>query len=121
MELNDILAVAVKGRASDTHLKVGLPPVFRVDGSLIPMKDAPRLAPEDISKMSDGIMSPIQKEKFKQTNEIDLAYGVPGLGRFRVNIFQQRGTTGMGPQSDPYEDPWNKRIKSPSCHRKAFR
>lgn len=95
MELNDILAVAVKGRASDTHLKVGLPPVFRVDGALIPMKDAPRLAPEDIFKMSDSIMSPIQKEKFKHTNEIDLAYGVPGLGRFRVNIFQQRGTTGM--------------------------
>lgn len=95
MELNDILAVAVKGRASDTHLKVGLPPVFRVDGNLIPMRDAPRLTPDDISKMADNVMNPVQKEKFKQNNEVDLAYGVPGLGRFRVNIFQQRGTVGM--------------------------
>jgi len=95
MELNDILAVAVKGRASDTHLKVGLPPVFRVDGSLVPMKDAQRLTPEVIANMADVVMNPTQKEKFKQTNEIDLAYGVPGLGRFRVNIFQQRGTIGM--------------------------
>ncbi|MDO8445755.1 MAG: type IV pilus twitching motility protein PilT [Deltaproteobacteria bacterium] len=95
MELNDILAVAVKGRASDTHLKVGLPPVFRVDGSLVPMKDAPRLTPEVIANMAGIVMNPMQKEKFKQTNEIDLAYGVPGLGRFRVNVFQQRGTVGM--------------------------
>ena len=95
MELNEILGVAVKSRASDTHLKAGLPPIFRVDGSLIPMKDAQRLAPEAISQMADGIMNPAQKEKFKQTNEIDLAYGVPGLGRFRVNVFQQRGTVGM--------------------------
>jgi twitching motility protein PilT len=95
MELNDILAAAVKGRASDTHLKVGLPPVFRVDGSLVPMRDAPRLTPEVIANMANGVMNPIQKEKFKQTNEIDLSYGVPGLGRFRVNIFQQRGTMGM--------------------------
>lgn len=95
MELNDILAVAVKGRASDTHLKVGLPPVFRIDGSLVPMKDGERLTPDDIAKMSDGVMSPMQKEKFRLTQELDLAYGVPGLGRFRVNIFQQRGTVGM--------------------------
>lgn len=95
MELNDVLGVAVKGRASDTHLKAGLPPIFRVDGSLVPMKDAPRLTPENITQMANGIMTPAQKEKFTQTNEIDLAYGVPGMGRFRVNVFQQRGTMGM--------------------------
>ncbi len=95
MELNDILAAAVKSRASDTHLKVGLPAVFRVDGHLVPMKDATRLTPDDITKMADCVMNPVQKEKFKHNNEVDLAYGVPGLGRFRVNIFQQRGTVGM--------------------------
>jgi len=95
MELNEILQVALKGGASDIHLKAGLPPMFRVDGSLVPLKDARRLPPEEIARMAVGIMSEHQKERFKQTNEVDLAYGVPGLGRFRVNVFQQRGTIGV--------------------------
>ncbi|HET6439830.1 MAG TPA: type IV pilus twitching motility protein PilT [Anaeromyxobacter sp.] len=95
MELNEILQVALRATASDIHLKAGLPPMFRVDGSLVPLKDARRLPPEEIARMSFGIMNEFQKEKFKQTNEVDLAYGVPGLGRFRVNIFQQRGTIGV--------------------------
>ena len=95
MELNEILQVALRGGASDIHLKAGLPPMFRVDGSLVPLKDARRLPPEEISRMAFGIMNDFQKEKFKTQNELDLAYGVPGLGRFRVNVFQQRGTIGV--------------------------
>jgi twitching motility protein PilT len=95
MELNEILQIALRGGASDIHLKAGLPPMFRVDGSLVPLKDARRLPPEEIARMAIGIMNDYQKEKYKQTNEVDLAYGVPGLGRFRVNIFQQRGTIGV--------------------------
>jgi twitching motility protein PilT len=95
MELNDILAIALKGNASDIHLKAGLPPMFRVNGQLVPLKDARRLPPEEISRMSFSIMNNFQKEKFQKFNEIDLAYGVPGLGRFRVNCFQQRGTLGI--------------------------
>src|SRR5437588_2997268 len=95
MELNEILHVALRGGASDIHLKAGLPPMFRVDGSLVPLKDARRLPPEEISRMAFGIMNDYQKEKFKAQNELDLAYGVPGLGRFRVNVFQQRGTIGV--------------------------
>jgi twitching motility protein PilT len=95
MELNDILTVAIKGGASDIHLKAGLPPMFRIDGSLVPLKDAKRLSPEDIGRMAFSIMNNFQKEKFKEDNEIDLAYGVPGLGRFRVNVFMQRGTVGI--------------------------
>ena len=95
MELNEILQVALRGGASDIHLKAGLPPMFRVDGSLVPLKDARRLPPEEISRMSFGIMNDYQKEKFKAQSELDLAYGVPGLGRFRVNVFQQRGTIGV--------------------------
>jgi twitching motility protein PilT len=94
MELNEILQVALRGGASDIHLKAGLPPMFRVDGSLVPLKDGKRLPPEEVARMAFGIMNETQKEKFKNTNEVDLAYGVPGLGRFRVNIFQQRGTIG---------------------------
>jgi len=95
MELNEILQVALRACASDIHLKAGLPPMFRVDGALVPLKDARRLPPEEIARMAFGIMNEYQKEKFKQTNEVDLAYGVPGLGRFRVNVFQQRGTLGV--------------------------
>jgi twitching motility protein PilT len=95
VELNEILQVALRGGASDIHLKAGLPPMFRVDGSLVPLKDARRLPPEEISRMAFSIMNDYQKEKFKAQNELDLAYGVPGLGRFRVNVFQQRGTIGV--------------------------
>jgi twitching motility protein PilT len=94
MELNEILQVALRGGASDIHLKAGLPPMFRVDGSLVPLKDGKRLPPEEVARMAFGIMNEFQKDKFKTTNEVDLAYGVPGLGRFRVNVFQQRGTIG---------------------------
>jgi twitching motility protein PilT len=61
----------------------------------VPLKDARRIPPEEIARVAFGIMNEYQKEKYKQTNEVDLAYGVPGLGRFRVNIFQQRGTLGV--------------------------
>jgi len=94
MELNEILTIALRGGASDIHLKAGLPPMFRVDGALVPLKDGKRLPPEEVARMAFGIMNEFQKEKFKNTNEVDLAYGVPGLGRFRVNVFQQRGTIG---------------------------
>jgi twitching motility protein PilT len=94
MELNEILTIALRGGASDIHLKAGLPPMFRVDGQLVPLKDGKRLPPEEVARMAFGIMNEFQKEKFKQSNEVDLAYGVPGLGRFRVNVFQQRGTIG---------------------------
>ncbi len=95
MELVDILKVAMKANASDIHIKAGLPPVFRVYGRLVPLKDGARLTPEDVNKIAMSIMNPGQREKFKQNNELDLSYGVPGLGRFRVNVFQQRGTIGI--------------------------
>ena len=78
MELNEILQIALRGGASDIHLKAGLPPMFRVDGSLVPLKDGKRLPPEEVARMAFGIMNEFQKEKFKSTNEVDLAYGVPG-------------------------------------------
>ncbi len=95
MELNDILKIAVKASASDIHVKAGLPPTFRIDGALVPLDDAPKISPEEITKIANEIMTPQQKLKFQEFNEVDLAYGVPGLGRFRVNVFQQRGTMGM--------------------------
>ena len=95
MDLNEVLKVALKGGASDIHLMSGLPPMFRVDGALVPLKTSERLMPEEIQKMALAIMNPIQKQRFEETREVDLAYGIPGLGRFRVNAFQQRGSVGI--------------------------
>ena len=95
MHINDLLKIAVERKASDLHLKVGAFPIIRVDGTLIPLADMRRLMQEDTIAMAFSIMSARQKEKFKNNFEIDLAYNVPNLGRFRCNIFQQRGTVGL--------------------------
>ncbi len=95
MHINDLLKIAVERKASDLHLKVGAHPIIRVDGDLIPLVDMKRLMQEDTIAMAFSIMSSRQKEKFKNNFEIDIAYSVPGLGRFRCNIFQQRGTVGL--------------------------
>ncbi len=95
MELNDILKIALKGGASDIHLKPGLPPMFRVDGALVPLKNGERIPPDELQKMAFGIMNESQRARFDETRETDLAYGIAGLGRFRVNVFQQRGTIGI--------------------------
>jgi twitching motility protein PilT len=95
MHINDLLKIAVERKASDLHLKVGAFPVVRIDGTLIPLADMRRLMQEDTIAMAFSIMSARQKEKFKNNFEIDIAYNVPNLGRFRCNIFQQRGTVGL--------------------------
>jgi len=95
LELQSLLKIAVERKASDLHLKVGVPPVLRIDDKLIPLMEQPRLTQEDTVAMAFSMMNSRQKETFKEHNEIDLAYSVPGLGRFRANIFQQRGTVGV--------------------------
>ncbi len=95
MHINDLLKIAVDRGASDLHLKVGSQPVIRVDGRLTPLVDQKRLMQEDTVAMAFSMMSARQKEKFKNNFEIDFAYSVPGLGRFRCNIFQQRGTIAL--------------------------
>jgi twitching motility protein PilT len=95
MELNEILKVAIKGGASDIHLKSGLPPMFRVDGALVPLKHGERILPDELQQIAFSVMNSVQKARFDEDREADLAYGIPGLGRFRVNVFQQRGTIGI--------------------------
>jgi twitching motility protein PilT len=95
VHINDILKVAAERKASDVHLKVGAHPILRIDGKLNVMTEFKRLMQEDTIAMAFSIMSSRQKERFKQDFEIDIAYSVPGLGRFRCNIFQQRGSVGL--------------------------
>jgi len=95
MHINDLLKLAIERNASDLHLKVGSHPVIRIDGDLISITTVNRLMQEDTVSMAFSILNGRQKQKFKENHEIDVAYSVPGLGRFRCNVFQQRGTVGM--------------------------
>jgi twitching motility protein PilT len=95
LSVDDLLRRAVETKASDLHLKVGNHPYLRVDGQLGPLTDVPRVTPEEMLSMAFSMMTNRQKQKFKETAELDMAYGVAGLGRFRVNVFQQRGNVGM--------------------------
>jgi twitching motility protein PilT len=95
MNINDLLKIAVERKASDLHLKVGSHPVIRVDGDLIPLGELKRLMQEDTIAMAFSMMNARQKQRFKEELELDIAYSVPGLGRFRCNVFQQRGAVGL--------------------------
>jgi twitching motility protein PilT len=95
MHIDDLLRIAMERKASDLHLKVGNYPYLRVDGELVPLTDQPRVSAEDMLNMAFSMMSNRQKQKFKENTELDMAYGVAGLGRFRVNVFQQRGNVGV--------------------------
>ena len=95
LHINDLLKICTDRTASDLHLKVGSHPVIRVDGKLLPLTDLKRLMQEDTIAMAFSIMSARQKQKFKDNYELDMAYSVPGLGRFRCSVFQQRGTVGL--------------------------
>src|SRR6266478_1397660 len=95
VKIDDLLRVATGHRASDLHLKVGAFPVMRIGGELHPIADAPRLKQEDTLDMAFAMMSNRQKQRLKEISEVDIGYGVDGLGRFRANIFQQRGTVSV--------------------------
>ena len=95
MNIDDLLRIAMERKASDLHLKVGNFPHIRVDGELVSLTEQPRISAEDMLNMAFSMMSNRQKQKFKETAELDMAYGVAGLGRFRVNVFQQRGNVGL--------------------------
>ena len=101
-ELNEILSFALKARASDIHFKAGLPPVLRIDGGLRPVPKAPRLTADMTKTIAQTIMNERQLKRFEEVHEADLAYGVPGLGRFRVNAFSQRGSVSLVFRSIPF-------------------
>jgi twitching motility protein PilT len=89
-----MLKVAAEKEASDVHLKVGVAPVLRIDGRLTALQEIGRLSREWMLDTLFGIMTPHQREQFNKNHDLDMAYSVPGMGRFRVNVYQQRGTMG---------------------------
>src|SRR6186997_3241829 len=95
MQINQLLQTAVASGASDLHLKVGSYPMMRVNGTLVVASEEKRLDRNDTEAIAQSILGRDHVEKFKQNQDVDLAYSIDGLGRFRCNVFQQRGTVGL--------------------------
>lgn len=93
--LNRLLNFAVSQKASDLHLAVGRHPTIRVDGTLIPLEQESVLNPEDTMAMADFLMSERSKKEFDKDGHSDLSYSLEGIARFRVNVFLQKGNTGI--------------------------
>jgi len=103
--LDRVLAAARKLGASDVHLKVGLPPVFRIKGELRTVRDVPPMSPETMRAFALSVMNEHQREIFETQWDVDLAYAAPGGGRYRVNVFQQRGQIGLALRVIPPDVP----------------
>jgi twitching motility protein PilT len=91
VELKELLMFMTKKGASDLHIKPMRPPLLRIQGRLIPVKSAP-LKPNEVEEMLCSILTSKQKEIFEKSLSVDLGYGIPGVARFRANLFYQRGT-----------------------------
>jgi len=88
--LHQLLKAMIDKGASDLHVTVGSAPQLRIDGQLVPLKTA-ELSPKETRQLCYSVLTDSQKQKFEETNELDLSFGVKGLSRFRGNIFKQRG------------------------------
>ena len=108
----DVLQQLVQRNASDLHLKVGRPPTLRLHGDLVPL-DHPPLKPEDLKGLAEQLMTPRQVKEFTDNKECDFAIGVPGIGRFRCNVYQQRGSLCYAMRSIPYQAKTLKELNLP--------
>ncbi len=97
-----ILQQMIQQNGSDLHLKVGRPPTLRIDGELSALQ-LPPMRPEDLKSLAEQLMTPKQVKEYTENKESDFAIGVPGIGRFRVNVYQQRGSICYAMRSIPYQ------------------
>jgi twitching motility protein PilT len=97
-----VLQQLVQRGASDLHLKVGRPPTLRLHGELVALEE-PALRPEDLKSLAEQLMTPRQVKEFTDNKECDFAIGVPGIGRFRCNVYQQRGSLCYAMRAIPYQ------------------
>ena len=91
MTIEELLITAKENKASDVHITVGLPPKMRINGILVDM-DYPRLLPHDTEAVISTMMSDKRLQQFEELGEIDFSYSIPQIGRYRVNVFHQRGS-----------------------------
>jgi twitching motility protein PilT len=100
--MHDLLHQMVSKRASDLHITVGVPPMFRVDGNLVPGPHKP-LKPEVCQSLAYSVLSEEQRKRFETKKELDISFGIRGLARFRANVFVQRGAVSLAIRQIPYE------------------
>jgi twitching motility protein PilT len=100
--LRQLLEDMVQRRASDLHLTAGVPPEYRIDGSIVPTEHEV-LTPETTAQLAYSVMSDEQRKKFETTKELDFSFGIKGLSRFRSNVYLQRGVVSMAIRQIPYE------------------
>jgi twitching motility protein PilT len=105
MPIDELLKLMVDKKASDLHLKVPSPPVLRIDGALIPQENLSPLTARDIESIFEQVATDEQRITFRREWELDFAYSVPGLARFRVNALQQRGTLSLAFRFVPFKVP----------------
>ena len=113
--LDRVLAAARQLGASDVHLKAGLPPIFRIKGDLRTIPDVPALTREALAQFADHMMNDRQRADFEQHLDLDLAYSSPDDERYRVSLFQQRGSVGMVLRLIPPEVPPFDRLNLPQA------
>ncbi|MCE5195425.1 MAG: PilT/PilU family type 4a pilus ATPase [Nitrospiraceae bacterium] len=118
MDINELLKYALEKGASDLHVKVGSSPILRINGELVPLTGEQKVTQEDAMKIAFAVMSPGQREVFKKKNDLDLAYSVPGLGRFRCNVFVQRGAVGLVFRAIPVKIPTIEAMNLPEVLKK---
>lgn len=105
MDILELLRQMKEKGASDLHIRVPIPPVMRIDGELVPQTDLPPVTPEFAENVFKQITTPEQREKFYHDKELDFAYSVSKLARFRVNVLQQRGTISIAFRMIPFDIP----------------
>ncbi|ACD67341.1 MAG TPA: type IV pilus twitching motility protein PilT [Sulfurihydrogenibium sp.] len=101
--IDEIAREAVDRNATDIHITAGVPPIIRVDGRLIPLIGYPPMTPKDTQEFIYSFMNEKQKKTFEEKKELDFSFGIKGIGRFRVNVFYQRGTVAAALRRIPYE------------------
>jgi len=114
MNIEELLQLTVAKEASDLHLTVPSPPVLRIDGALRPLGELPGVTPQYAEEALEHLTTESQRERFYSELELDLAYNVPGLARFRVNAFFQQGTISIAIRRIPFEVPYIDELGLPS-------
>lgn len=100
LNMQDLLLLLMEKKASDLHITAGLPPMLRIDGEILPTQ-FDKMTPDICQRLIYSLLTDAQKEKFEATSELDLSFGIKGVGRVRMNVFKQRGSVGAALRSIP--------------------
>lgn len=101
VSMHELLKALVEKGASDLHITVGVPPMIRLYGKIVPL-DGPPLSPAETKQLAYSVMTDAQKHRFEEQKELDFSFGIKGLARFRANVYTQRGAVGLAVRLIPY-------------------